>query len=344
MTDWTAQVEAALDEGPCVLVTLNRLAGSAPRESGARMVVGARTRRGSIGGGNLEYTAMHRARELLSESEAPRQLHEPYGLGPAMQQCCGGAVTVLYEVLSGDCPEWIRGVRASRDSGEAAVLAQAVDGVPRRSVVGFRGRGDPPVPDPVRQGARAILEGASEPTADGALPSLENDGITWWLERLAPASSPVLLFGAGHVGTEVARLLARLPFRLRWIDSRTDAFDRPAPDGVETVVTDDPVAEVAAAPPGAVFIVMTHSHPLDEDVCHAVLNREDFAWLGLIGSESKRKRFVHRLARRGVEAERLERLVCPVGIGGIGGKQPATIALSLAAQLMMEKPWIPADN
>ncbi|NND43925.1 MAG: xanthine dehydrogenase accessory protein XdhC, partial [Xanthomonadales bacterium] len=80
----------------------------------------------------------------------------------------------------------------------------------------------------------------------------------------------------------------------------------------------------------------THSHELDEDLSAAIQDRRDFAWLGLIGSVSKRRRFVHRLARRGIPEDQLERLVCPVGAAGIRGKRPATIALSIAAQLLQD--------
>jgi xanthine dehydrogenase accessory factor len=106
------------------------------------------------------------------------------------------------------------------------------------------------------------------------------------------------------------------------------------PVAIETVLSDDPAAEVARAEAGSIFVVMTHSHQLDEDICLQVLQRGDFAWLGLIGSDTKRRRFVHRLEQRGIQAAQLERLVCPIGLSGIRGKQPATIALSLAAQLM----------
>jgi xanthine dehydrogenase accessory factor len=114
------------------------------------------------------------------------------------------------------------------------------------------------------------------------------------------------------------------------------------------VYTADPAGEVALANPGSVFVVMTHSHALDEDICFEILTRGDFCWLGLIGSETKRRRFVQRLNKRGVQPDLLDRLVCPIGllglIGGFGGKQPATIALSLVAQLMLEKPWIKESN
>ena len=89
---------------------------------------------------------------------------------------------------------------------------------------------------------------------------------------------------------------------------------------------------------------MTHSHELDEDICFEVMKRDDFAWLGLIGSVTKRRRFEQRLVKRGIKSEKLQRLVCPIGLSGIDGKQPATIALSLVAQLMLEKPWINASN
>ena len=98
---------------------------------------------------------------------------------------------------------------------------------------------------------------------------------------------------------------------------------------------DDPPAEVATAEAGSIFVVMTHSHQLDEEICLQILQRDDFAWLGLIGSETKRRRFVLRLGQRGIEPAHLERLVCSIGLCGIGGKEPATIALSLAAQLMI---------
>jgi len=101
---------------------------------------------------------------------------------------------------------------------------------------------------------------------------------------------------------------------------------------------------VEKAGAGCIFVVMSHSHTLDEEICHAILQRDDFRFLGLIGSATKRKRFVHRLRQRGIAKDQLERLVCPIGLAGIHGKQPATIALSLAAQLMMEQPWTRANT
>src|SRR5579862_8859736 len=79
---------------------------------------------------------------------------------------------------------------------------------------------------------------------------------------------------------------------------------------------------------------MTHSHPLDYALCQEILRRGDFAWLGLIGSDSKAARFRSRLAREGMSAEAIARLVCPIGIGGIESKWPAAIAVGVAAQVM----------
>jgi xanthine dehydrogenase accessory factor len=150
----------------------------------------------------------------------------------------------------------------------------------------------------------------------------------------------------------VARLLERLPFVATWVDSRAGVFPNDSPGDspgdptakMRRIYTEDPVAQVAHARPGSVFVVMTHSHQLDEDICFEILTRGDHCWLGLIGSETKRKRFVHRLNKRGIPEAALARLVCPIGLAGIRGKQPATIALSLVAQLMLEKPWMHANN
>jgi xanthine dehydrogenase accessory factor len=184
----------------------------------------------------------------------------------------------------------------------------------------------------------------------------EREGDTWWLEAVRSRRVPLVLFGAGHVGTEVARLIERLPFAVTWVDNRAGTLPVDtlgnAPDNTpgdspgerRVVYTEDPAAEVALARPGSIFVVMTHSHALDEDICCEILTRGDFCWLGLIGSDTKRRRFVQRLNKRGIPETILARLVCPIGLGGIRGKQPATIALSLVAQLMLEKPWMKESN
>ena len=144
----------------------------------------------------------------------------------------------------------------------------------------------------------------------------------------------VLLFGAGHVGKALARALAPLPLRLRWIDGRPDAFPSPPPDGPEILVTEKPLTEVRAAPPGSAWFVMTHSHGLDFEICEAILKRGDFAYLGLIGSRTKRTRFERGWRELGLTEAHIGRLVCPIG-GRLRDKRPAVIAALAAAEILL---------
>jgi xanthine dehydrogenase accessory factor len=154
-----------------------------------------------------------------------------------------------------------------------------------------------------------------------------------WHDRALP-SQHLYLFGAGHVGTAVAGIVAALPYRLHWIDGRPETAGAAAAIGQPLTVAREPALEVDSAADGAFYVVMTHSHALDLEICERVLRRGDFAFLGLIGSATKRARFVKRLGGRGIPEPLLQRLVCPIGIGGIRSKLPAAIAVGLAAQLL----------
>jgi xanthine dehydrogenase accessory factor len=144
----------------------------------------------------------------------------------------------------------------------------------------------------------------------------------------------VLLFGAGHVGKALARALAPLPLRVRWIDGRAGAFPDPAIPGPEVVVGDGLLDEVDAAPPGAAYLVLTHSHALDSMICAAALQRGDFAYLGLIGSRTKRAQFERGFRDLRIPQAQIDRLVCPIGGGRIRDKRPAVIAALVAAELL----------
>jgi len=150
-------------------------------------------------------------------------------------------------------------------------------------------------------------------------------------EPMRPESNTLLLFGAGHVGKALVSVLAELPFRVRWIDERRAEFPDVLPANVRAEVNDRPAAEVATAPADAYYLVTTHSHALDFRVTEAVLRRGDFAYAGLIGSRTKRARFEKGFKKLGVDSSRL---VCPIGIEGIAGKHPKTIAVAVAAQLL----------
>jgi xanthine dehydrogenase accessory protein XdhC len=153
-------------------------------------------------------------------------------------------------------------------------------------------------------------------------------------EARAQESLPaVLLFGAGHVGKALARALAPLPLRLRWIDGRVGEFPDPPLAGPEVVVTERPLAEIRAARAGSAYVVMTHSHGLDFELCEAILRRDDFAYLGLIGSRTKRARFERGWRDLGLSEQQMARLVCPIG-GRVRDKRPAVIAALVAAEIL----------
>ncbi len=173
--------------------------------------------------------------------------------------------------------------------------------------------------------------------------------VTLRLERLTavhlagwPAPQPLFhlqLHGAGHVGRAIARLLATLDVRVDWIDEREawpppDAGTADWPAHIRTLVTDAAEAEVAQAKAGAFFLVLTHRHDLDERITEAILRRGDFGFLGLIGSLTKRQRFVRRFEQRSIAPASIARLVCPIGLPGIEGKEPEVIALATVAQLL----------
>jgi xanthine dehydrogenase accessory factor len=147
-------------------------------------------------------------------------------------------------------------------------------------------------------------------------------------------SRAVILFGAGHVGRALSLALAPLPFALRWIDSRENAFPERAPANATLVRSADPPAELAAAPDGALILVMTHSHPLDLAIVAEALRWNRFGFVGLIGSETKRARFLSQMRAAGLPETALAKLVCPIGVPGVPGKEPAVIAACVAAQLL----------
>jgi xanthine dehydrogenase accessory factor len=148
----------------------------------------------------------------------------------------------------------------------------------------------------------------------------------------APAVRFVLqLHGAGHVGAALVKALADIDCRIHWVDGRDAVFPADRPPHVQPLHSDAPEDEVADAPPGAAVLVMTHSHDLDLRIVQAALQRSDLGYVGLIGSATKRARFERRLQARGLDTGRL---VCPVGVPGIEGKEPAVIALGVAVQLL----------
>lgn len=153
-------------------------------------------------------------------------------------------------------------------------------------------------------------------------------------EPMDQPQAQIALFGAGHVGRALAPLLASLPCKVHWIDSRESEFPEQVPAGVEKVVNDEVVDEVDALPSGSYFIVMTHNHQLDLELTAAILKRNDFAYFGLIGSRTKRVKFEHRLRERGFASETVQRMRCPMGLAEVKGKLPVEIAISIAGEII----------
>lgn len=153
---------------------------------------------------------------------------------------------------------------------------------------------------------------------------------------------PVALFGGGHVGAALARLLATLPFAVRWIDSRDGVFPPELPAQIETEHSEPVQHAVGQLAPGSRVLIMSFSHAEDLDIVIACLKRlrerDDLPYIGLIGSKTKWATFRHRLEARGFTAEEMACVTCPIGVPGIGGKEPEVIAVAVAAQLLQSLP------
>ena len=152
----------------------------------------------------------------------------------------------------------------------------------------------------------------------------------------------VYLFGAGHVGRALALGLASLPFDVIWADPRPESFPSAYPANVRTEVLADPAATLAGAPAESLVFVMSHSHALDLALVDCALRNPAIAHVGLIGSATKRARFVSRLRQAGVAETRISGLICPIGVAGIGSKLPAAISAATVAQILVldEELWL----
>jgi xanthine dehydrogenase accessory factor len=337
MTDWLDLLASFGGYGePAVLATVAKTEGSAPREAGAKMIVTRGRALGTIGGGHLELEATRRARALLDVPDAAVSL-ERFTLGPEEDQACGGAARVLFERFAPPYPRWIDALRARRDAGDIVVRLVTVAGAPAVRLVTRRDAGCEPgpvteggLPGSIRSAARGLFACTEGP--DALLVGKGSDATL--LERVRPADFNVMLFGAGHVGAALVRVLGTLPCRVTWIDERAAQFPGELPANVRAVRTDDPAAATGSAAAGAFFLVMTHSHGLDLDICAAILARGDFRYVGLIGSDTKRRTFERRLAERGFDAATIRRLRCPIGIEGLKSKDPSIIAVAVAAELL----------
>lgn len=328
MHDWIAELRET--EEPSVLVTIASVRGSAPREVGAKMIVTAKESIGTIGGGQLEYQCTRVACELLKSDNASGdgKFLRRFALGANCGQCCGGVVEVMFEQLSRSDNPWLSALRELHDSRQAVVMATSTSNPDGKYLVTAEtctayGE-DPDCPHAIRSAARSILAGVDD--------AISVDDFL--LEAIRPNRFNIAVFGAGHVGTATVDVLRRLDCNIRWVDSRRNIFPASLPKNVLAVESADPAREVLAMPPASWFLIMTHSHPVDQEICTQVLTREDFAYCGLIGSLSKRRRFERLMKRQGIRESVLGRLVCPIGAVGVPGRRPAEIAIAVAAEVL----------
>jgi len=331
---WIDEIAArARAEGEVVRVVVASAEGSAPREAGAAMIIGRETCTGSIGGGALELAAVMHARRILTELAffAPvwrRELVD-YPLGPALAQCCGGYVRLLFEVFTGRTCAAVTQARSGGEPGAGIAVRPCAGG---RMSLAFDRRWTGVAPAVVELVVREMLSGIRPRVA--TLIEVADGGAPWLVEPLATPAVPLHLYGAGHVGRAIVHVLDGLPFDVAWVDTSRERFPDSAPRHARMVVAADPAKVASRAPAGALHLVMTYSHALDLAICEAVLRRGDFAYLGLIGSRTKRARFVKRLGEAGVAPAMLARLTCPIGIEAVRGKTPVRIAIATAAQLV----------
>lgn len=289
-------------------VVVAETAGSAPRGPGAAMLVWDGGQSGTIGGGALEWQAITQARAMLA-GNGPAQLAR-LPLGPGLGQCCGGAVTLAFQI-------WDATRLAALPEGAMHVLHPAC---PQAA----------PLPPPALTRAAARAEMACTPA-----PVLLAQG--WLLEPVARPAQQLWVWGAGHVGRAVVALMAPLPdWHLTWIDVDAAAFPPEIPARVRALHDPDPARLVATSPRNAQHLVMTRSHPLDLAICHQILTH-GASFAGLIGSATKWARFQARLRALGHGPAQIARIRCPIGTPELG-KHPQAIAIGVAQDLIRPAP------
>jgi len=294
MFDLPALTAAVQQHGRVARVVIASHDGSAPRETGASMLVWASGQSGTIGGGALEHQATLAARDQTQACTLAR-----IPLGPALGQCCGGAVTLVTEVFT------------ASTLPQGPIVARSVDGSPmplavQRLMALARGQGAQPVTQ--------LLQG-------------------WLVEPVLTPKRQLWLWGAGHVGRAIVAVMAPLPdLSITWVDVALDRFPNSIPSGVTALPAPELAQAVALAPRDAEHLILTFSHLLDLDICHRALIH-GFLRCGLIGSATKWARFQKRLTELGHSPIEIAKITCPIGQPALG-KHPQAIALGVAAEFL----------
>ncbi len=303
--DLKSLTNAVAEHGQVTRVVVADVRGSAPRESGAAMLVWHGGQSGTIGGGALELDAVARA-------QSGDDWLDRIALGPSLGQCCGGAVTLLAEVWDQQRLEAIGG-----------------------SVVVRRVSGTAEMPLKI---AAIVKEARNSKTA--LLPQLVNG---WMIEPVTKPVRDVWLYGAGHVGRAIVAVLTPLPeIAITWVDTAPDRFPDNTDHHFTQLVAKNPGEVVQYAPANAEHLVLTYSHALDLEICHQILSH-NFHSAGLIGSKTKWARFRNKLATLGHRSGQISRIQCPIG-QPILGKHPHAIAVGVVSTLLLPTGMLAKSN
>ncbi len=292
--------------GNVVRVLVTGTKGSAPRDAGATMLVWHDGQSGTIGGGALEYLAANRAREMLDTG--PQAAHISQPLGPALGQCCGGSVTLVYERFNVD----------NLPHPSTSIFVRPVDATANSAI-----------PTLLQRRINAAQNAPIAPTLTAG----------WLAESVSRTATPVWIFGAGHVGRALAQTLAPLSdFDITLIDTEAARMPVELPENITTLTAQNMAGLVKHAPDNAHHFIMTMDHAIDLEICHQLLNRT-FAYAGLIGSKTKWARFGSRLESLGHMQPDIARITCPIG-DPILGKEPQAIAVGISHRLLLERAQI----
>lgn len=328
--DREALAAALARHGPLARVLVAETRGSAPRGPGTAMLVWGSGQEGTIGGGTLELEATRRARQALAAwmlggapSPPPARI-DRMPLGPALNQCCGGAVTLVTEIVT---PAHLQALAPEGAQGQGLVI-RALALQPSADHALAAPLPEPP-PEPLamrrlRARARDRGQGLSAPLLQGH----------WLAEPLRPPGMALWIWGAGHVGRALMAVLEPLPgIAPVWLDSGPERFPQPEIHPCPPRLWhEDPSQLIPQAPRDAHHLVLTYSHALDLALCHGI-SLHGHASLGLIGSATKWARFRRRLADLGLTDAQISRIACPIGDPTLG-KHPQAIAIGVAAALL----------
>ena len=311
-----------------VLITVGAARGSTPRNTGTKMLVSAADIMGTIGGGQLEYVAIDKARTLLRGGANAELMQLP--LGPELAQCCGGYTELALTRITVADHQWMDQIQQTLNAGQrGALLTQWQGGHVARELILF----DQAAKTPEGNLKRAVQDADQFGTAT-VVEAQKYSGTFTLVEPIEQNRFNLFLFGAGHVGRAVAHTLSPLPCTIHWVDSRNEEFPAALPGNIQKIIAENPTEVLHNAPANSYFLIMTHSHQLDMELTAEILKKKGCAYIGLIGSMTKRARFFERLKTMGYTDTDLRRVTCPIGISETGGKHPTEIAISVAAEIL----------